>query len=190
MSLSIIIAYHTGYGHTQKVAEAVAEGAQINGNQVKLLRVDQLDEAGWQSMDKADAIIFGSPTYMGGVSAPFKAFMDSGSKRWKHQLWKDKVAAGFTNAGSPSGDNLSTLLQLALLAMQHSMIWVGTGLMPANGRGGNGPLPTDINRLGSFLGLATQSDNDKPEITPPEGDLETARRFGKRVAEITTQFRS
>ena len=186
--VSIVIVYHSGYGHTARVAQAVGEGAKRHaGARVQVLSVDGLDEAGWTALDEADAIIFGAPTYMGGVSARFKAFIESASKRWSGQTWKDKIAAGFTNAGAYSGDNFNSLVQLVANAMQHSMIWVGTGLKAPAAKGA-GPSPDDINRLGSFIGVATQSNDESPEVTPPAGDLETARLLGQRVAVIAQKF--
>ena len=185
----IVIVYHSGYGHTAKVAQAVGEGAkQLQGAEVDVISVDGIDEAGWAKLDAADAIIFGAPTYMGSVSGQFKVFIDTASKRWMKQEWKNKIAAGFTNSGSYSGDKLNSLVQLALNAMQHSMIWVGTGLMPASSKGTEGPDSNAINRMGSSLGLMAQSNNESPDIAPPKGDLETAKLFGKRVADITAQF--
>lgn len=189
MPISIIVVYHSGFGHTKKVAEAVGQGAAgIAGTSVQVLSVDTFTEQNWTSLDEADAIIFGAPTYMGGVSAQFKTFVDAASARWMKQSWKNKIAAGFTNSGNLAGDNLSTLTQLVLNAMQHSMIWVGTGVMPPSGKGLQGAGPEDLNRVGSFLGVATQSANDSPSVTPPAGDLETARLLGARVANITAQF--
>ena len=189
MSIRVVVIYHSGYGHTAKVAQAVGEGARQRADaQVDILSVDGLDEQGWAVLDAADAIIFGAPTYMGGVSGQFKIFIDSASKRWFNQDWKNKIAAGFTNSGAYNGDSLNTLHQLSANAMQHSMIWVGTGLMGATAKGIEGPDSNAINRVGSFLGLATQSNNESPDITPPRGDLETAILFGKRVADITAQF--
>lgn len=183
MTLSIAIPYHSGFGHTAKVAEAVAEGARsVVGVEVVLLPVEALTEAEWHALDQADAIILGSPTYMGSVSAPFKAFMDSTSKRWMNQLWKDKIAAGFTNSGTIGGDNLNALYQLMVFAMQHSMVWVGNGQMPHTSDVG------EINRLGAFMGLMTQAGNGTPEVTPPREDIETAKLFGVRVAETTLSF--
>ena len=188
--VNVVIIYHSGYGHTAKVAAAVGEGAsRVSGAEVSVLSVDGLDDAAWAKLDAADAIIFGAPTYMGGVSARFKAFIEGASKRWSGQLWKDKVAAGFTNAGAYCGDNFNSLVQLLANAMQHSMIWVGTGLKAPAAKG-TGPQPEDINRLGSFIGVATQSNDDSPEVTPPAGDLETARLLGERVARIAQQLRN
>ncbi len=189
MSNSISIVYHSGFGHTAAVARAVAEGAKSTGAKVHILNTEAITEADWQILDSSDAIIFGAPTYMGGVSAQFKIFIDTASKKWFEQKWKNKVAAGFTNSGSYSGDKLGALIQLALNAMQHGMIWVGQAEMPPNSKGSDGPSATAINRLGSFLGLMTQSNNDDPKITPPSGDIETAKLFGKRIADITAQLK-
>ncbi len=189
MTLSVAVVYHSGYGHTARVAACVAEGAKATGVNVHLLPVDTLDDSGWATLDSASAIIFGAPTYMGGVSAPFKAFIDAAAGRWMQQQWKDKIAAGFTNSGSYSGDKLNTLFQLAVNAAQHGMVWVGNAVMPTgSAKGTDGPKHTDINRVGSFLGLMTQSNNDLPDVTPPDGDLATARLFGERVAQITARF--
>lgn len=187
--IKVAVIYHSGYGHTAKVAQAVGEGARgYKGTQVDVISVDALDANGWATLDAADAIIFGAPTYMGSASAQFKAFMDSTSKHWFAQRWKDKIAAGFTNSGLYSGDKLNTLFQLMLNAMQHGMIWVGNGAPPASTKGGQGPDENAINRLGSSIGVETQSHNGSPEVTPGAGDLETARLLGLRVAEITAQF--
>lgn len=182
--MSIVVVYHSGYGHTAKVAAAVAEGAQA-----KLISVDGISEADWAALDAADAIIFGSPTYMGNVSAQFKGFMDAASRRWMSQAWKNKIAAGFTNSMSYSGDKYATLMALVTNAMQHGMIWVGQAEMAPSLKGTDVPDVTAINRVGSFIGLMTQANNDSAEVTPPSGDIETARLFGARVATITAQFK-
>lgn len=190
MPVSVAILYHSQFGHTAKVAQAVAEGvAALPGAHATLLNVGTLEESGWRVLDAADAIIFGSPTYMGGVSAAFKDFIDATSKRWFAQAWKDKVAAGFTVSGSYSGDKLNTLFQLAVYAMQHSMIWVGTGIMPGSTKGESDvPEADQVNRFGSYMGLMAQASSASPEVTPPAGDIETARLFGQRIAEVTARF--
>lgn len=172
---SVAIVYHSGYGHTARVADHVRLGAAgVAGVSVVLMTAETPD---WQALDAADAIILGAPTYMGSVSAPFKLFMDQTSRQWLRQEWKDKLAAGFTNSGGLSGDKLGVLLQLQVFAAQHGMLWVPFPLMPT------GTGPDDLNRMGSHLGLMTQSDNAPAEITPPAGDIRTAERFGEHVAE-------
>jgi len=187
----VAIVYHSGYGHTRKQAEAVHAGAAgVAGVEATLYPIDaegNLPEASWAALDHADAIITGSPTYMGSVSWQFKKFADASSKPWFSQKWKDKVAGGFTNSASLNGDKLSTLYYMFTLAMQHSQIWVGTGIMPANS---SKAVRDDLNRLGSFAGPMAQSDSDVgADVAPPKGDLETASHYGARVAELAKKLR-
>ncbi|HWK44169.1 MAG TPA: flavodoxin family protein [Stellaceae bacterium] len=184
---SIAIVFHSGYGHTKVVAEAVARGAEkVPGTAVLLVPVEDVEQH-WDALDAADAIVFGAPTYMGSASAPFKTFMDASSKKWFTLAWKDKLAAGFTNSASQSGDKLSTLFQLAVFAAQHSMLWIGTGLPPGNNNS-KGSVE-DLNRLGSFLGVMTQSNADQgPDVAPPKADQSTAEHLGTRVAEATQRW--
>jgi len=187
----IVVVYHSGFGHTKKAAEAIIQGIQnIKGAEATLLSVEQLgekDEANWVKLDAADGILFGAPTYMGSVSAQFKVFIDAAAKRWFVRAWKDKIAGGFTNSGSYSGDKFNSLVQLFTNAMQHGMIWVSLGLPPGgDGKSYNGPEV--VNRMGSFSGLMTQAFNESPEVVPGSGDLKTAVLFGERFATITDQF--
>lgn len=189
---SIAIVYHSGYGHTAKVAAAVAEGVKSGGAKIEVLAINSegnLPDGAWEKLDAVNAIIMGTPTYMGGPSWQFKKFADESSKRWFEGKWKNKIAAGFTNSGGMSGDKLATLVQLFILSMQHGMIWVGQTEMGSHPKGTDVPAATDVNRIVSFSGLMTQSNNESPEIVPPSGDLETARRFGKRIAEMTARFK-
>lgn len=182
----VAVVYHSGYGHTAEVAKAVARGAAgIAGIDAQLISVSDIDRH-WQDLDAADAIIFGTPTYMGGVSAPFKAFMDASSKVWMAQGWKDKIAAGFTHSASQGGDKFNTVTQLFTLAMQHGMIWIGLGLLPGN-NSSKGSVH-DLNRLGSSTGSLTQSNADQGSEAIPGSDLKTAEHLGRRVALITLQF--
>ena len=171
------VVYHSGYGHTQRVAQAVAEGAQAT-----LIVIDadgNVSDADWAILDAADAIIFGSPTYMGMASWQFKKFADATSKRWYTSAWKDKVAGGFTVSANLSGDKLSTLQYFITLAMQNGMIWVG---QPAMNDG-------SINRLGSNSGVMAQVGPTSPASDIPQGDLDTAKAYGQRVADVTRKLR-
>src|SRR5882762_2592692 len=146
----VAIAYHSGYGHTRKQAEAVRDGASsVPGVEATLVCVTDGDEKTFTELNQADAIIFGAPTYMGGPSAQFKKFADATSKVWPTQTWKNKVAGGFTNSASFAGDKGMTLHYFVTLAMQHSMIWVGMDVLPANT---SKSQRNDLNRVGSFIG--------------------------------------
>lgn len=170
---SLAIVYHSPYGHTAKVAQHIAQGATQVGVTVHLMNIENID---WNVLDQADAILFGCPTYMGNLTSGLKLFMEQSSKRWLARTWQGKLAAGFTNGGGLSGDKLAVLQQINLFAMQHGMLWTGLPLMPT------GRNTEDLNRMSSFLGLMTQSDNAPADVTPPKGDLETAIWFGEYVA--------
>lgn len=131
--------------------------------------------------------MFGSPTYMGAPSWQFKKFADASSKPWFSQLWKDKIAAGFTNSATMNGDKLSTLHCFITLAMQHGMVWVGTGMMPSNKKSAQ---RNDVNYIGSFAGAMAQSPSDASVEEMLPGDLETARLFGQRVAETAKRWKA
>ncbi|GAB4135021.1 MAG: flavodoxin family protein [Cyanobacteria bacterium J069] len=190
---TVAIVYFSGSGHTKLMAEAVAAGAsQVSNTEVKVLPLtgEQIVNGRWQdaatldALNAADAIIFGSPTYMGGVAAQFKAFIDAASSVWAQQGWKDKIAGGFTHSGSPSGDKQGTLLYLAINAAQHSMVWVGNSEMGYNDLG--------VNRLGSFLGVMGFTVPDFSGQTPAtldEGDRLTSERYGRRIAEAVQRWK-
>lgn len=173
----IAVVYHSGYGHTQRLAQAVAEGA--NAQLVAIDADGNLPEGGWETLDAASAIIFGSPTYMAGPSWQFKKFADASSKAWFSQSWKDKLFAGFTNSASTTGDKQVTLDYLFHLAMQHGGLWVGNGMLPANSKAAK---RDDVNWIGSFSGAMSQSPSDASAAEMFAGDLETGRQFGRRVA--------
>ena len=179
----IVIVYYSGYGHTKRMAEAVAAGA--GGEIVAIDAEGSLTDAQWASLGAADAIVFGSPTYMGSVSWQFKKFADASSKPWSSLAWKDKIAAGFTLSATMNGDKLSTLHYLFTLSQQHGMIWVGTGMMPSNTKAAK---RDDLNYVGSFSGAMGQSPSDSSPDEMPNGDLETARQLGVRVAAVTARF--
>jgi NAD(P)H dehydrogenase (quinone) len=182
----VVVAFHSGYGHTRKVAEAIHAGAaSVAGVDAMLLDVGQLGEAQWRELAGADAIVFGAPTYMGGPSAEFKKFADASAKVWFSQGWKDKIAGGFTCSLNMSGDKYQTLSYFVTLAMQHGMIWVGLGMLPE--QVGH---PEAQNRLGSYLGVMAQADNLPPDRSPPQGDLDTGRSYGRRIAEYAKRTRA
>lgn len=181
---NVSIVYHSGYGHTKIQAESVLKGLQsVDGVETKLITAEEAIKD-LNILSDADCIVFGCPTYMGGPSAKFKEFIEAASKVWFKQGWKDKLAAGFTNSSGLSGDKLSTLSQLVVNAMQHSMIWISTGFLT----GAENTLGTELelNRLGGYLGAMSQSPQGATE--PLKADLATAEKFGKRVAEIVISW--
>ena len=180
---TLTIIHHSGYGHTKRMAEAVLDGAAgVAGTDAALLAIDAeggLPDGAWERLAASDAIVFGAPTYMGGPSWQFKRFADASSRPWFGQAWKDKLAAGFTNSASVNGDKFSTIQYFVTLAMQHGMLWVGTGMMPANSKAAG---RNDVNWVAGFTGALAQTPSDASVDEMLPGDLETARLFGARVA--------
>jgi NAD(P)H dehydrogenase (quinone) len=186
---TVAIIFHSGFGHTRVQAEAVHRGAaSVEEVDAHLISVDDIDRH-WSTLDEADALIFGTPTYMAGPSAPFKAFLDATSPRWADQAWKDKLAAAFTNSAGLNGDKLATLQQLNLFAMQHGMVWVGLGLLPGDNTATGSP--EDLNRLAGFVGAMAQSNADASAAEAPgPSDQRTAEHLGRRVARATLRWQA
>jgi NAD(P)H dehydrogenase (quinone) len=192
---NVAIVFQSGRGHTKIVAEAILKGVNVvqgaTGNIFEIRGQDVhegrfVNDKLMSALDESDGIVFGCATYMGSGSAIFKTFLEAAFRpHWLEQRWKDKVAAGFTNSASQSGDKLSTLLQLTFFAMQMGMIWVGVGDLPGNNWSGG--ARSDLNRLGTWVGAMGQSNAD--EETPSIGDVDTAERFGQRIALICRRFR-
>jgi NAD(P)H dehydrogenase (quinone) len=179
----VVVIFHSGYGHTQRLAQAVGEGAAA-----EVIAIDadgNLPADAWERLLAADAIVFGAPTYMGGPSWQFKKFADASSKPWFVQAWKDKLFAGFTSSAATNGDKFSTLSYFMTLAMQHGGLWIGNGMLPANTKAGQ---RNDINWIGSYGGAMSLSPADASPAEIAPGDLETARRFGERVAQAAARW--
>ena len=186
ITANVVVAYHSKFGHTAVLADAVAEGVRDGGARVSMIAVEAMSDADWDTLDTADGIVFGSPTFMGNVSAGFQAFTERTGRRCLNGTWGDKVAAGFTNSGAKSGDKLHTLMSLAVFAAQHHMHWVNLGL----GAGWNSSTGSqhDMNRLGFWLGAAAQTDVDVGAEQVHASDVRACRHLGRRVAFVTRQL--
>ena len=183
----VAIVYFSGYGHTKKIAEHIRIGVEkLQNIYANLLNVDEIHDV--NDLNEYGAIVFGSPTYMGSVPYQFKRFMDDASKIWLTQSWKNKLAAGFTNSGALSGDKFNVLMQFCTFACQQGMLWLSLGIENTSAQYASDENSNVLNRLGSSLGLMTQSDNDIPDLTPPSGDKKTAELFGQRIAEFVIKL--
>ena len=187
--ITVSIVYFSGSGHTTKMAEAVNQGAasvaDVTTHLIAILGSDIVEgryknDGVLATLDASDAIIFGSPTYMGGPAAQFKAFADATGERWYRRAWVDKLAAGFSVSSGPSGDKLSTLHYFFTLAMQHGMIWAGLTDTPMNDKG--------INRLSSYSGAMAQAGMEAPDVAPNAADKLTGEILGRRVAEAAKRW--
>ena len=189
----IAVVYASRYGHTKLLAEHVASGAGgAAETEVEIYTAGEAEKA-LDKLDAADAIIFGTATYMGSAASEMKHFMEAAVGRWFNRTWRDKIAGGFTNSSNFSGDKLMTMQELVVFAMQMGMIWCGvTDLAgsnePDSSRNVEGPTSRALNRNSASLGVMASSFQVGVPDAPPIGDLETASRYGRRIAEITHRF--
>ncbi len=177
----LAVIYHSAQGHTEHIARHVADGARcIADTEVDLLKADDIAKAP-DDLIKYQGLILGSPTYLGGVSGPFKGFMDTTGRLWRQQGLKGKLAAAFTVSSLPSGDKQSTLMSLFVFSMQHGMLWVGNPFLP--GQHSGVAYDDAVNRLGSWSGLMAQAGHSAPADSFAPGDIKTARMFGRNFAQ-------
>ncbi|MCL5424031.1 MAG: flavodoxin family protein [Gammaproteobacteria bacterium] len=184
--MNVAVVFHSASGSTRQLAQAVAAGASaqfgVDAIQIEIVGADIIEGRFHntkllQQLDNADALVFGSPTYMGCVSAQFKAFSDATSELWSKQSWAGKIAAGFTIGANLSGDQMNTLQYMQVFANQHGMLWTGLDI-PGNYD------PERRNRLGAQSGLIAHSVDGALNET----DLLAARYLGQRVALVSKKF--
>ena len=184
--ISVAVVSHSVTGTTDALAQSIAQGVNsVEGAQAINMRIenDQLatgrfpNDEQMQQITACDAIVFGTPTFMGGPTAQFKAFADASSEQWEDQLWANKIAAGFTIGSNYSGDQYATIQYLSTLAGQHGMIWVGV-----DSPGGDAGIP---NRLGAQGGVIAHSPDGKIH----KQDAQLAHYLGSRVASLAGQFK-
>jgi multimeric flavodoxin WrbA len=183
---NIAVIYHSGHGNTEHFARHVVIGAKsVADIDVELIKAEDITSIPDRLLE-FDGFIWGSPTYLGGVSGPFKSFMDSTGRIWRTQQLKGKLAAGFTVSALPSGDKQSTLLSMFTFSMQHGMIWVGNPFLPEQSSGV--PYEQALNRLGSWTGMMAQAGHSVAGQTYAVGDVRTAEAFGQNFANVVTRM--
>ena len=154
-------------------SEIEKEGIEFISHQIlgkEIIEGRFINEDLMNSIHSCDAIIFGSPTYMGNVAAQFKAFADATSDFWSSQKWAGKVAAGVTSGTGLNGDQTSTLQYFGTLASQHGMIWVGLDAPFSDSQKG-------VNRLGCQLGVTSHSLDGSVHET----DIKSSKYLARRV---------
>lgn len=203
--MNILVVYYSMYGHTFKMAEAVAEGVRsaagvelvfrrvkefeevdrvIDGNDFARQIRDQQKNTPVCTLDDlraADGIIFGAPTRYGNMAAQMKQLIDSTASLWLKGELEGKPAGVFTSTASTHGGQETTLLTMMAPLIHLGMIIVGVpystpGMIHTEGRGGT---PYGASTIAGAQG----------ELSPKPEDLEIARVLGKRVAEVTKKLR-
>ncbi len=203
--MRILIVYYSLYGHTFKMARAVEEGAKsVSGVDVQLRRVEEFEVVlsktandpvlskvrdeqksipvcTLEDLRAADAVIFGSPTRYGNMTAQMKQLIDSTAGLWLKGEMEGKPAGVFTSTASTHGGQETTLLTMMIPLLHLGMIIVGVPYST------EGMIHTEA-RGGSPYGASTIA-GGRGELQPAEGDLTIARALGKRVAEAAKKLR-
>jgi len=173
---AIHIIYHSVKGHTERLAEAVAQGVEnVGGCSSRLIRVEKARK---EDVTGCQGLILGCPTHMGNVSAPMKTFIDDIlGPIWLKGGIPNTVGSAFTSSGTLHGDK-----EFALMALLVTMFQLGMTLVSLS------PMSIPENKhLGYSHGVATSVLGRLPNMMPEE-DLAVARELGKRVAEIACKI--
>ena len=200
MSVRVLVLYYSMYGHIERMAWAVAEGArEVPGAEVVVKRVpelvpeDVLKQAGAKLDQPApvakpeeladyDAIVFGTPTRFGNMCAQMRNFLDQTGPLWAKGALIGKVASVFTSAATQHGGLESTILTFVPTLMHHGMIVVG---LPYSCREQMG---VEEVKGGSPYGASTIAGADGSRM-PSEKELAMARFQGRHVTEIAKRLR-
>ncbi len=195
----VLVLYYSMYGHIERMAEAVAEGAQaVSGVQAVVKRVPELipeeralsmgvkldQKAPIASIDELgdyDAIIFGTPTRFGNMSAQMRNFLDQTGKLWMDGALIGKIASVFASTATQHGGQETTITSFHSTLLHHGMVIVGVpysckGLVAMNEISGGSPY-----------GASTLAGPDGKRM-PSANELDIARFQGKHVAQLATKL--
>jgi NAD(P)H dehydrogenase (quinone) len=194
----VLMLYYSAWGHMEQMAYAAAEGAKAGGADVTVKRVPELvtedvaksmhyklDQkapiAKPEELADYDAIIIGSGTRYGNMTAQMKNFIDQTGALWMKGALVGKVGAAMTSTATQHGGQESTILSIHTVLLHHGMVIVGLPYAY------QGQMGHDVIRGGSPYGASTVTGGDGSR-QPSEQDLEGARYQGKHVAEIAAKL--
>jgi len=195
----VLVLYYSMYGHIEKMADAIAEGARtVDGAEAVIKRVPEiipedraramgvkLDQkapiATTEELANYDAIIFGTPTRFGNMAAQMRNFLDQTGKLWMNGALIGKVGSVFTSTGTQHGGQETTITSFHSTLLHHGMVIVG---VPYSCKGLT--VMTEITG-GSPYGSSTLAGGDGKRM-PSENELEIARFQGRHVAQIAQQL--
>lgn len=161
--VTVLVTYHSGTGHTEKMARGVIEGAKSLVDTTVVAK--QVEQVTAEDLLSADALVVGSPVYWSNMAGPVKTFIDNWQFKfgvWPDLKLKNKVGAAFTTGGQVSGGKELTMLSILAAMLGNHMIVVSGG--------------------GAF-GASATTEGDSPGID--EKELAAAKELGRRVAEVT-----
>jgi len=202
--MKILIIYYSTYGHIDKMARAVAEGAaQAEGAEVMLRRVPEtlpqevLEKTGalnaqadffadipavtLEELAGADAVIFGTPTRFGNMIGQMRQFLDSTGQLWSEGALVGKAGSVFTSSATQHGGQESTILTFHVTLLHHGMVIVGLPYAF------EGQMRMDEVTGGSPYGASTIAGGDGGRM-PSDNELDAARYQGRHVAAIAAKL--
>lgn len=201
--MKVLIVYYSTYGHTQKMAEAIAAGVEeVAGAETILRRVPEtLPQAVLENMGAvdaqqaqaqvpictveelaaADAVIFGTPTRFGNMCGQMRQFLDATGQLWAQGALVGKVGSVFTSSATQHGGQESTILSFHVSLLHHGFVIVG---LPYAFQG---QMRIDEVTGGSPYGATTIA-GGSGERMPSENELEGARFQGRHVAQIASKL--
>jgi NAD(P)H dehydrogenase (quinone) len=201
--MKVLIVYYSMYGHINRMAEAIAEGAKtVKGGEVVLRRVpetlpqdvlvkmgaveaqkkfEHVPVAAVDDLASADAIIFGTPTRFGNMCGQMRQFLDATGGLWAKGALVGKVGSVFTSSATQHGGQESTILSFHITLLHHGFVVVG---LPYSFQG---QMRNDEITGGSPYGASTIA-GTKGERTPTENELQAGRFQGAHVATIASML--
>ena len=171
-SVRVLVAYDTRTGNTERMAQAVAEGAKrIPNTSVDVKRVEDVTK---QNLQAADAIILGSPTYFANITGKMKAIIDDWN--WKLKVdFTDKVGGAFATGGGQMGGKEHTVVSLLLFMINNRMIVAG-------------PLYSDAEGDDKWAEIGAGAMTGPIDPGVGDAELDSGRRLGERVASIASRL--
>lgn len=194
----LLVLYYSSYGHTEQMAEAVAEGARQGGAEVDIKRVPEtapdeiVEQMGFRTdhghetaevddLKAYDAILVGTPTRYGRMTSQMAAFWDRTGGLWQSGALVGKVGGAFTSTATQHGGQETTLFSVITNLLHMGMTIVGLDY------GFDGQVGVDKIRGGAPYGATTIADGDGSR-QPGEAELDGARYLGKRAAETAAKL--
>ncbi|MBB3691692.1 NAD(P)H:quinone oxidoreductase [Sphingomonas sp. BK580] len=196
----VLVLYYSSYGHIEKMADAVAEGARAGGAEVDIRRVAETAPAeivaaagfktdtahpeieGPDALAGYDAIVVGAPTRYGRMPSQMAAFWDTTGGLWMKGALVGKVGGAFTSTASQHGGQETTLFSIITNLLHHGMTIVGLDY------GYQGQMGVKEVHGGTPYGASTLADGDGSR-QPSQVDLDGARYQGKRIAETAAKLK-